>query len=78
MVNATKHAAAQTAKAICKAKKDALMVRRIALANKFHAEMNAVYGPFPENEKGAYDLMCAMKRDIGKTVGDMVLEALAK
>ena len=77
MVDAAKHAKAQAAKAIRNAKQAATMARRAELAAKISAEMNAVYGPFPATEKGAYELMCAVQRATGKTIGDMVAAALA-
>jgi Ni,Fe-hydrogenase I small subunit len=77
MVNAQKHAKAQVAKAARKAEAAATMARRAELAAKISAEMDALYGPFPANEKGAYDRMVAVKRATGMTIGDMVNEALA-
>jgi len=76
MVDATKHAKAKTAKALRDAKQAATMTRRMELAAKISAKMNILYGPFPSNEKGAYDLMCAVQRATGKTIGDMVNAAL--
>jgi Ni,Fe-hydrogenase I small subunit len=77
MVNAAKHAKAQAAKALRAAQQAATMTRRMELAAKIRAEMNALYGPFPLTEKGAFDLMVACQRATGKTIGDMVDEALA-
>jgi hypothetical protein len=54
------------------------MARRQELARQFSAEIDALYGPFADNEKGAYDRMCAAKRNTGKTIGEMVSAALAK
>lgn len=76
MVDAEKHSKAQAARAIRDAKQSATMDLRIELANKLSAEMNALYGPFPATEKGSYDLMIAVKRATGKTIGDMVNAAL--
>lgn len=76
LVNAEKHAKAQARKAASDAIREATKVRRAELAAKFYAEMNALYGPFPSNEKGSYDLMCAVQRATGKTIGDMVNAAL--
>jgi Ni,Fe-hydrogenase I small subunit len=78
MVDAVKHTKAQAAKAARQAKADATMARRQELARQFSAEIDALYGPFADNEKGAYDRMCAAKRNTGKTIGEMVSEALAK
>lgn len=77
MVDAAKHAKAQIAKAVRDAKQAATMARRVELAAKLHAEMNALYGPFPSTEKGAYDLMCAVQRATGKTIGEMVQAKLS-
>lgn len=72
LVDAAKHAKAQTEKAIRGAKQAATMTLRAEIAARIRSEMNAQFGPFPETEKGAYDLMAAVQRATGKTIGDMV------
>jgi Ni,Fe-hydrogenase I small subunit len=77
MVNAAKQAKADAARAIRNAKQAAQATLRAELAASIGAEMNALYGPFPDTERGTYDLMTACQRATGKTVGDMVNAALA-
>lgn len=52
-----------------RAAQDAL---RQQIAAELYAEKNAQYGPFPNNERGAYDLWVACMQNEGKSIGDMV------
>ena len=72
IVDEAKHAKAQAKRAAAKAKRDSEMGLRLQLAKEIGAEMNAKYGPFADNERGAYDLWAACMQNEGKSVGEMV------
>jgi hypothetical protein len=76
LVNAAKQAKADAARAIRNAKQAAQATRRAELAAAISAEMNALYGPFPDTALGHQDLQWACQRATGKTTGQMVQEAL--
>ena len=77
MVDAAAHAKAQAKRAAAKAKSEAQREMRERIAAELHAEMNSKFGPFPDDMKGAYDLMCAVRQATGMTIGDMVKQRLA-
>lgn len=77
IVDAKKHARAETAKAKRDAELKANRALRAELADIVFNEMNAEFGPFPDTPKGHLDMVNACQRAYGKTPGDFVNERIA-
>lgn len=72
MVNIKK----QERKVSAKAKRDAaqanLAERRLTIAAQVKAELQSEMGPFTDDAKGVYEMVCACQREYGKSPGDIV------
>jgi hypothetical protein len=76
-VDEKKHARGLAAAEKRRADALAKQAAREVIAAEVWAEMNATLGPFPDDAKGAYDLVTACQRTHGKTPGQIVNERLA-
>lgn len=76
IVDAKKHARAETAKAKRDEATAASRALRAELSTIVFAEMDAEFGPFPDTPKGSYDLTMACQRKYGKAPGDFVTERM--
>lgn len=75
-VDAAKHEKANAAKAKRVAQQRADMSRRVEMAGHVHAELDAEFGPFSDDARGAYDAMAACQRAYGMSPGEIVTARL--